>query len=127
MKDFYNEIEIDSEVMEASPHRLVQLMYEKCIDGIQISRHLMRENDVPKKCRAITKVIDIVNYLKISLNMEAEEAKELSQHLHNVYSYIEHQLSLANLKNETIYLDNALSKLQKIKESWDKIGTTHGQ
>jgi flagellar protein FliS len=122
MKDIYNEIGLETEIMEASPYRLIQMMFEKCVDGIQISRHLMKENDVPKKCQTLTKVINIIVYLKQSLNMEDESCRELSQHLMNVYTYIENQLVLANMKNETIYLDNALAQLLKIKKTWDEIG-----
>jgi len=124
MKDMYKDISIETEVLDASPHRLVQMMYEKCIDGIQISRHLMHENDVPKKCQAITKVIDIITYLKLTLNMDDPEAKKLSQHLMVVYDYIEHQLFLANMKNDPVHLDNALVNLKKIKAAWDAIEVT---
>ncbi len=122
MDDLYKSIGVETEVMEATPHRLVQMMFEKCIDSINLSRHLIRENDIPKKCHLITQVLDIVAYLKSILNTEDESAKELSTHLINVYSYIENQLFMANLKNDTTYLDNALDKFKKIKESWDQIG-----
>lgn len=121
MNNIYKEIELDTEIMQASPYRLVQMMFEKCIDGILISRQLIRENDIPKKCHMITKVIDIVCYLRETLDMENEECHELSTHFKNVYDYVEHQLILANLKNEIQYLDNAYKHLQKIKTAWDKI------
>lgn len=123
MKNIYGEIGIETEVMEATPHRLVQMMYEKCIDGIQISRQLMHERDVPRKCQSITKVIDIINYLKHCLNLEDESCKDMSENLLALYTYIEEQLIMANMKNEVKYLDNALIHLKKIKDSWDKIGS----
>lgn len=124
MKNIYKEIELDTEIMQASPHRLVQLMFEKIVDGILISKHLLQENDIPKKCQTITKVIDIVVYLRQTLDTEKPECRDISTHLSNVYSYVEHQLVLANLKNDPVYLDNALQHIQKIKDAWDKIGET---
>ncbi len=121
MNNIYKEIELDTEIMQASPHRLVQMMFEKCMDGIIISRQLMRENDTPKKCHMLTKVINIICHLRDTLDMENEECRELSTHLKNVYDYIEHQLIMANLKNEPIYLDNAMKHLQRISAAWDKI------
>tara|TARA_R110000868_G_scaffold93170_3_gene257989 strand:- start:470 stop:838 length:369 start_codon:yes stop_codon:yes gene_type:complete len=121
MKDGYQSIALETEVLDASPHRLVQMMYEKCINNIGVIKHHMNENNIEKKCHSINQVLDIIGYLKQILNKDNEESRELSHHLMIVYEYVEKQLFMANLKNSEVYLDNASAQLMKIKASWDKI------
>lgn len=121
MTKIYEEIAIDTEVLEASPHRLIQMMLERCVQHINMSRHFMEANDIPKKCKAISKAMDIIAYLKLSLNMEEKAARELSERLDIVYTYIDKQLLTANLKNDPTYLNLALTHLMKIKNSWDAV------
>lgn len=122
MNDKYHLIQLESEIMEANPHRLIQMMFEKCIQQIQFARHCMEENEIAKKGNAISKALDIVDYLKLMLNREAPEAVELSGQLDAVYTYINDRLIRANMKNDPAQLDDALRKINKIKMAWDTMG-----
>lgn len=121
----YHTIAAETEVLDASPHRLIQLMFERCLQQMRLAKHFMERKEINNKCNAIAKAHDIIIHLRAALNYEVQEARPLSEKLNNVYQYIETCLFKANLKNDAAALDEAISKLMPIKTSWDHIGEAH--
>lgn len=117
----YASIGLETEVLDASPHRLIQMMYERLVKLIHLTRQQMIAKDIPKKCQSISKALDIIGYLKMSLNFDHPEAAALSERLDHVYSFVERQLIEANMKNDPEFLDIALEKILTIKSAWDSI------
>lgn len=117
----YSELGLETDVMSASSHRLIQLMLDKCLQNIELSKNYIITNDVPKKCQAISKSLDIVEYLRICLNHQDEKAQELATLLDSLYAYLQKNLVQANLKNDIQSLDEAKKVLLQIKEGWDGI------
>lgn len=120
----YQSIEIETDVVGASPHRLIQLLLEKSIQQVNLAKIYMQNKNIINKCNAISKAMDIISYLQISLNNEDQQAKELSKHLDVVYQYASKMLLMANLKNDEKYLDEVIKKMSEIKSAWDtmKVG-----
>lgn len=121
----YNEIELQ-EVLSASSHRLIQLLYDRCLQHMRMSQQFIIEKRLDKKRQSIAKASDIIIYLRNCLNREANEAKELSGQLDAIYNSIEKRLLFTTLKNDPIYLDDAIEALQKIKDAWDAIAPYAG-
>lgn len=117
----YDSIALETEVVDASPHRQIQMLYEKAIQHILLSKRYIEEGVVASKWVSMTKAREIISYLRTILNYEDPQSKELSEKLEIIYSYIEAQLTHANMKNETAYLDRALHQLTQLKASWDAI------
>ena len=120
----YGKIGAETEAMNATPHRLIQLLFERAIQQIQLARHYMERKEIAKKCQAVTKAIDVIEHLRASLNFDDKNAKKISEKLSDVYKYIEAVLLKAHLKNDPILLDEALAKLNPIKTAWDNIAST---
>ncbi len=118
----YDTIAAETEVLDASPHRLIQLMFNRCLQQMQLAKHFIERKEINKKCEAIAKAHDIVIHLRAALNHDEPNAKQLSEKLNNVYQYIEKCLFKANLRNDLASLDDAIAKLMPIKTSWDNIG-----
>ncbi len=117
----YDSIALETEVVDASPHRQIQMLYEKAIQQINLSKKYIEEGAISSKWASIMKARDIILYLKMVLNHEDPLSKELSEKLQIIYTYIESQLIYANMKNDTSYLDRALHQLTQLKASWDAI------
>lgn len=117
----YNDVGIESDVMSASGHRLIQLMLDKCLQHIELSKMYILANDIPKKAQSLAKAQDITDYLRLCLNHEDERAKKLSGMLDALYVYLQQNLIQANIKNDVSSLDEAKKILSDIKEGWDGI------
>lgn len=118
----YEEIGVTTDVLTASPHKLIELLLDKCFLQIQLSKKYLNENNIKQKCQCISKAIDIVSYLRLSLNFDDPQAKKLSEELDKIYSYIDNTLLKANLHNSVEKLDEAEKLLETIRSAWKQIG-----
>lgn len=119
----YHEIDLSTDVMSASSHRLIQLLLEKCLQNIELAKSYMSADDVVKKCQSISKSMYIVNYLRACLNFKVESALDLSERLELLYFFVERRLLLANSQNKIEYLNEATQVIAIIKSGWDGIAS----
>ena len=83
----------------------------------------MIRGEVSQKGERISRVIDIVDNLRASLNHEV--GGELSANLASLYDYMEQRLVEANLSNSTELLDEVAGLLREVKSGWDEIPAEH--
>lgn len=117
----YREIEVNSEALAASPHRLVQMLLEKCVQQIHLAKTHIANNDVKLKHRTIARASEIVDYLRLCLNFEDKRTEKLAKQLDELYQFLERSLLLATLEDNADYLEKAKLVLGNIKEGWDGI------
>lgn len=119
----YNEIELSTDVMTASSHRLIQLLFNKCLQNMELAKIYIEKKDILKKCQSISKAMYIINYLRACLNFKDKTAYELSTLLDSIYKFIEKELLEANLRNDIDFLNRAINLLSTIKAGWDGIAS----
>jgi flagellar protein FliS len=115
----YKKAGVHAEVMEADPHRLIQMLMEGAIDRISIAKGAMQQKNVALKGERISSAISIVEGLRGSLNMEA--GGDISANLESMYDYMTRRLMEANLKDDVEILDEVADLMRKIKSGWDEI------
>lgn len=115
----YQQVNTGAAVESASPHRLIQMLMQGCLQRIAEAKGALVRSDVPAKGTAIGKAINIVAGLQSSLNREADS--DLSQKLDALYDYMQRRLLEANLKNSEVMLDEVASLMRTVKEGWDGI------
>lgn len=99
--------------------KLVLLMYDGAIRFIEQAKRRMADGDVPGKGIAIGKAQRIVSELNGSLNKE--KGGQIAISLETLYVYVNNQLSMANIKNSPVHLDDALKVLRELQEGWKTI------
>ena len=117
----YNEIEVSSEVLTASNHRMVQMLMEKCLQQIQLAKIAVANSDLQNKRKTIAKAGEIVSYLRDCLNFKEPEAQKLAELLDSLYDFMAKNFLQATLRNDISFLDQAHAVLSNIKEGWDGI------
>jgi len=110
-----------SEVEFASPHRLIQMLFDGALKRIAFAKGAMQRKQIAEKGRFISQAIDIVGGLRSSL--DKEQGGEIAANLEALYIYIDGQLLMANLHNSEEILDEVSGLLREVKTSWDSIGT----
>ena len=113
-------------VADASPTRLVQIMFETVLSHLATARGCMeriRDNrpvhEVLSKGTAISKAIALVGQLNGTLDME--RGGEVAENLRALYVYMMNRLTLANLNNDGAMVAEISGLVAQIKSSWDKI------
>lgn len=115
----YRKVSLENEISVASPHRIVQLMFNGALERIAQSRYAMEQGDQSAKGIFINKAIGIITGLSNSLNMEA--GGEIATNLNNLYDFMLRRITEANLNNDVQALDDVAAVLRDIKEAWDAI------
>jgi flagellar protein FliS len=115
-------------VADASPTRLVQVMFEQILAQLAVAQGCMGRihNNVPlaetvAKGKAIGKAVRLIDQLNASLDME--RGQKIAENLRALYLYMLARLTLANLNNDTSIVVEVSGLVQKIKTGWDQIVT----
>ena len=114
----YAQINVQTGIEDASPHRIVQMLLEGALDRIAKAKGFMANNKVAEKGERISEAISIVNGLRSSLDMNAGE---VSSNLDALYEYMEQTLLIANINNDIEKLDEVGGLLVQVKSAWDAI------
>lgn len=115
----YQQVSVHSGIMDASPHRLVQMLMEGALEKIALAKGYMVNDEIANKGENISKAIAIVGGLKTSLNYDS--GGEIAENLSNLYDYMANRLVIANLRNDKSILDEVASLMADIKMGWDGI------
>ena len=113
----YQQVSVSSSVMDASPHRLVQILMEGALERIVLAKASMARNEIAMKGKSIGRAIDIVGGLQGSLNKEA--GGEIAENLSSLYDYMVNRLLAANSRNDASILDEVSGLMIELKMGWD--------
>ncbi|BCE01388.1 flagellar export chaperone FliS [Marinicellulosiphila megalodicopiae] len=114
----YQQMSAHTAVMDADPHRLIQLLFEGALARIAKAKGHIERSEIEARNETINSAIRIVGGLQESLDMDAGE---IAQNLENLYDYMIRRLFEANSKNSTVMLDEVAKLLIEIKSAWDDI------
>ena len=117
----YRKIGVETQVDLASPHQLVEMLFEGLFLAIGSARVAMQRGDISTKGRQIGMAVRILDEgLRGGLNLE--QGGELAGNLHDLYQFCVMRLTQANLHND----DAALAEVQKLIEpvatGWKQMG-----
>lgn len=115
----YQQMGAHGAVMDATPHRLIQMLLDGAISRILTAKGHMERNNIADKGEQISKALAIVEGLRNSLDFE--QGGEIAQNLDNLYEYVSNILFKANRDNNVELLDEAGNLLTQIKGAWDQI------
>lgn len=116
----YRRVGLETQLDEASPHRLVLMLYEGALLAIANAQRHMELNEIPEKGKAISQAIDIIaNGLQASLDTQA--GGELAERLNALYDYMGQRLLHANLRNDLATLKEVAGLLGELKSAWAEI------
>jgi flagellar secretion chaperone FliS len=113
-------------VADASPARLVQIMFEHILSELATAQGCMEriKNNMPltevvAKGKSLGKAIRLINQLNATLDME--RGRQIAENLRALYLYMLERLTQANITNDSRLVAEAASLVRKVKSGWDKI------
>jgi len=114
----YQSVGTQTSIVDADPHRLVQLLFEGATSRIASAKGHIERKEYDKKSNQINSAINIIGGLQESLNFDAGE---LAYNLEKLYDYMIRRLFEANIRNSIEMLDEVNGLLMQIKSAWDEI------
>ncbi|WAJ36077.1 flagellar export chaperone FliS [Pseudomonas sp. GOM7] len=115
----YQTVNTQAQAIEASPHRLIQMLMEGGLARIAQARGAMEREQTALKGELIGKSIAIIAGLRESL--DHQQGGEVASNLDNLYEYMINRLTEANVSNEPAILEEVSGLLRNVKAGWDAI------
>tara|TARA_B110000879_G_scaffold142007_1_gene184826 strand:+ start:106 stop:555 length:450 start_codon:yes stop_codon:yes gene_type:complete len=127
----YKSINTQTGVVDADPHRLIQMLFAGALEQISVAKGCMQRADLAGKGEAISRAIGIVGGLLDSVNEDAEQENlgdrsdttPLGANLTALYSFVTRRLSEANIANDESGLDESANVLRELQAGWNEIRT----
>ena len=115
----YRQQQVQYEVDQASPVKLILLLYDREVFLLRQALVKLKEGDVAKKGEALLKATDILSEFKAILNLE--EGGDLAAQLDNLYTFMVQQLTVANHENNPEPITAVLKIVEELREGWREL------
>ena len=116
----YAQVSVESAVMSASPHQLIEMLFEGANSALVRARLFLEQGDIVAKGEALSKAINIIdNGLKAGLDQE--NGGDVATNLSSLYDYMVRRLLFANLRNDSQAIEEVAGVLGYIAEAWKQI------
>lgn len=114
---------VETSISEASPHKLIELLYEGALKHIKLVRIFMDQKKYEKKSEHMNKLLSIV--LNLREGVDLKKGGEVADNLYRLYDYCYRQLITASFKNDTVILDEVDGYLKGLYEAWKALPTAY--
>ncbi|MDH1253836.1 flagellar export chaperone FliS [Comamonas thiooxydans] len=119
----YRQVGVQSGLESASPHRLVQMLFDGLLQNLNTAIGALQRGDIELKGQQIGRAVRILEEgLKGGLNRE--QGGELAANLGSLYDYCVQRLTQANLRNDAAPVEEVLTLMSPVAKSWQEIGET---
>lgn len=119
----YSQVSLQTEVMEADPHKLIQLLLEGALTRLSMAKSHIEKKDYAAKNEKLGRAIDIICALQESL--DHERGGEISANLERLYDYMTRRLFEANSKNDVDIINEVMGLLSEVKAGWEGIRSSY--
>ncbi len=117
----YRQVGHQTGVATATPHRLIEMLFEGVMDALAQARGALRSGQVEVKGRALSRAARIVDEgLRAALDLR--DGGELAADLHALYGYLTMRMTAANLHNDETAIDECQRLLVPLQDAWHAIG-----
>ncbi len=116
----YQTVNTQSQIGDASPHRLIQMLMEGGMSRLAQAKGAMQHGQQAMKGEMIGKAIGIIGGLRESLDLQ--QGGEVAANLDRLYEYMVARLVEANIGNDVEMIDEVAGLLRNVKSGWDAIG-----
>lgn len=107
----------NTKIQTATPAQLTLMLYDGAIKFCNLAIAAVENKDIEKANTNIKKVEAIIAEFRATLNFKYPVAKDFD----NVYEYLAGRLLEANLKKDKEILEEVLSHLRVMRDTWTEV------
>lgn len=116
----YGRVNVESEVLSASPHKLISLLFDKCLSHLKAAQIHLSAGNTAQKGESISKALRIItDGLQASLNKDV--GGSIALELDALYTYAANELIQANIRNDAKRLHDVEKVVFELSEAWSGI------
>ena len=117
----YRQVGAHSGVENASPHALIQMLFEGLFQSLNAARGAMQRGEIEEKGRHLGKAVRILQE-GLAAGLDLDKGGELAGNLKLLYDYSVKQLTHANVHNDVGLVEEVIGVLQPVAQGWKEIG-----
>jgi flagellar protein FliS len=121
----YTQTNIESIVHEATPHRLIEMLFKGAKDALAQAVGAIDRGDLEAKSMKISKAAEII--LNLRTYLDKEKGGELADNLNELYTYMATSLIDANRLNDTEKLREIASLIDTVSDGWSSLPDEYKQ
>ncbi len=116
----YAKVGLETSTIDASPHKLIQMLFDGARSALAVARHGLERSDIPEKARAMTRAMTIIGEgLRGSLDLG--RGGQVAANLNALYIYMETELLAANLHNDVQRIGGVDGLLASLQSAWTEM------
>ncbi|WPL18570.1 Flagellar protein FliS [Thiorhodovibrio winogradskyi] len=108
-----------AEVLDADPHRLIQMLLDATLESIAVASGAMKASNYKLKGEQLGRAISIINNLAAILDYE--KGGDLAAQLGSLYDYMIRRLLEGSAANDVEALAEVARLMREIKSGWDAV------
>ena len=110
---------LQANVLTAEPVELIRILHRTALESLQDARAHLAAGDIAGRSAAISKIMNIVRELSLSVNHESEPV--LARTLVELYDYMQRRLLAGHLQQSEEPLLDVAGLLTTLCEAWEKV------
>jgi flagellar protein FliS len=116
----YQSVDLSSRLEGATPHQLVQIMYEELLKALDAMAYATARNDYVQRGQRQSKALAILTGLETSLDFD--KGGEVAAGLVTVYREARRLIIAAGREGDARHVAAAREMIHEISTAWDAIG-----
>jgi len=112
---------VETSVSEATPHKLVEMLYEGLVRHLKVSKVFVEQKNYEKKAFHLNKALSIINGLKIGV--DTEKGGEVAGNLYELYDYCYRTIFSSSRDNSVEKIEEVLDIISGLSDSWKQMPT----
>lgn len=118
--DAYRQLELQTKVDGASPHELIEMLFNGARDKLNQAEGSAQRGDIEARTAAVNTVVEILIGLQASL--DHDQSSEIASNLDSLYDYMQRRLFRANSDNDISGITEVRDLLDTVQSAWTAIG-----
>ena len=112
----YTQTNIESIVHEATPHKLIEMLFKGAKDALSQAVGAIERQDFEAKSKKISKAAEII--LNLQTYLDKEKGGEVADNLNELYTYMATTLIDANRLNDASKVREVAGLLETVSDGW---------
>lgn len=110
---------VETAVSEASPHKLVEMLYEGVIKSLTLAKVFIEQGNYAKKAESSNKALSIINSLRDGVDLE--KGGDVASNLYELYDYCYRRTIEASSNNDITILEELLEHFKTLNDAWKQM------
>lgn len=121
----YNATKIDAMVFEATPHKLIDMLFTGAKEALVQALGALDRNDIEAKGKKLSKAVEILLHLQTIL--DKENGGDVAENLNELYLYMVSTLIDANRRKDGSKIEEVIGLLDTISDGWQSMPNEYKQ